>query len=526
MREPFLIHHYLDRAARERPDAIAVVDGERSITYRELHRQAGIVAAHLKDAGVEVGDRVGLLFAKSLEAVVSIYGVLTAGAAYVPMDAGAPASRLGYMAQNCGMRVVLSSERKQSAWEGIADSAGGVVEHVLSFGAPSVSGAGEASVVAMGDLSDARLESYAARVIQDDLAYILYTSGSTGEPKGVMLTHENCRSFVQWAMEEFGVTAEDRLSSHAPLHFDLSTFDLFAAAAAGATVVLVPPKVSVFPVEVARFIEANRISVWYSVPSILTMLTERGGLEPGALPGLRTILFAGEVFPTKYLSRLMRLLPHVRFANLYGPTETNVCTWFEVSVAPEESDPPISIGRAISNVETFVVGADGREVQPGATGELYVRGPTVTKGYWGEPERTGERLVPSPLQRHRGDLVYATGDLVEEMLDGSYRFLGRRDNQIKSRGYRIELGDIESAISGHSSIVECAVVAVPDEMITNRIECFVAGDDGLSPDDLTRFCAGLLPKYMVPETFRVLSELPKTSTGKLDRQALLRLVGV
>ena len=169
-----------------------------------------------------------------------------------------------------------------------------------------------------------------------DLAYILYTSGSTGEPKGVKLSHRNALAFVEWAVATFDVSADDRLSSHAPLHFDLSIFDLYAAAMAGAAVVLVPPSASSFPAEVARFIRGNGITIWYSVPSVLSMLTLRGGLKGDDFPTLRTILFAGEVFPTRYLRRLMALLSQVRFANLYGPTETNVCTWYDVPVLPEE----------------------------------------------------------------------------------------------------------------------------------------------------------------------------------------------
>ncbi|MGI9611191.1 MAG: AMP-binding protein, partial [Acidimicrobiia bacterium] len=278
--------------------------------------------------------------------------------------------------------------------------------------------------------------------------------------------------------------------------------------------------VSVFPVEVVRFIEKHEISVWYSVPSILALVTEHAEMQVGDLPTLRTVLFAGEVFPTKHLSRIMRLLPHVTFANLYGPTETNVCTAFQVPTPPDEDAPPISIGAAISNVETFVVSSDGTEVEAGVAGELWVRGPTVMKGYWGDPDRTAEKLVPSPIDRHLGDLVYRTGDLVEEDPDGNYRFLGRRDNQIKSRGYRIELGDIETVVGQHPSVFECGVVAVPDEMISNRIECFVSTSGEVDEKELTRFCAESLPKYMIPGRFTVVDVLPKTSTGKIDRRSL------
>jgi amino acid adenylation domain-containing protein len=357
-------------------------------------------------------------------------------------------------------------------------------------------------------------------VLDQDLAYILYTSGSTGEPKGVSLTHRNAMAFVTWAAEEFDVGPSDRLSSHAPFHFDLSVFDLFAAAHGAAAVVLVPPRASVFPLEVARFLREQNITVWYSVPSILTAMTTHAAVEALDAPDLRTLLFAGEVFPTKHLRRLMALLPHVRFANLYGPTETNVCTWYEVPPLPEDLVADIPIGRPITNDEVRILGEDGRPVAPGEPGELVVRGATVMRGYWADPERTERSLVPDPCGGAFPDPVYRTGDIVREDPDGNLRYLGRRDAQIKSRGYRIELGEIETALISHPMVRECAVVAVPDELITNRIKAFIVGC--ADERELVRFCGQRIPKYMIPQAFEFRDDLPKTSTGKTDRRALVQ----
>jgi acyl-coenzyme A synthetase/AMP-(fatty) acid ligase len=236
-------------------------------------------------------------------------------------------------------------------------------------------------------------------------------------------------------------------------------------------------------------------------------------------------LFAGEVFPTKYLSRLMKKLPHTVFANLYGPTETNVCTAYTVPEPPDEDGPTISIGGAIADVETFVVDESDALVPRGEVGELLVRGPTVMAGYWGDPSLTEGKLIDSPVERHLGDPVYRTGDLVEELEDGNYRFIGRRDNQIKSRGYRIELGDIEAALSAHPSVVEVAVIAVPDEMVSNRILGFATVKDDTSEMDLQRFCGDRVPAYMVPESISMIDDMPKTSTGKIDRRSLGGRVG-
>jgi amino acid adenylation domain-containing protein len=514
----YLLHHYLSDAASATPDAIALVDGDKEMTYRELDERSDSVASRLIELGVSRGDRVGIFLPKTAEGVIGIYAAMKAGAAYVPIDPSAPISRVSYITSNCGITHVISSNVRRKSWAALG---GAGVEHILALDTdepwddegPTV----HTRTWAFGGGTPGDQGT-----VDQDLAYILYTSGSTGDPKGVMLSHLNCKAFVEWTVDEYGVTADDRVSSHAPFHFDLSTFDLFGAAYAGAPVYLVPKRASVFPVEITKFIERHGITVWYSVPSILTMLTEKGGLETGALPTLRTILFAGEVFPTKYLARIMHLLPHVRFANLFGPTETNVCTAYTLADAPDESDPPISIGKAIGNVETFVVDANDEIVEPGEPGELLVRGPTVMRGYWADAERTASRLAPSPIPRHLGDNIYRTGDLVEEMEDGNYRFLGRSDNQIKSRGYRIELGDIEAALVAHPDVIEAAALAIPDEFVTNRIVAHISSNVDVDVRQLTAFCGGLIPKYMVPETIFVVVTLPKTSTGKLDRQALQR----
>jgi acyl-CoA synthetase (AMP-forming)/AMP-acid ligase II len=237
---------------------------------------------------------------------------------------------------------------------------------------------------------------------------------------------------------------------------------------------------------------------------------------------LRTVLFAGEVFPTKFLRRLMSLLPQARFCNLYGPTETNVCTWYDVPPISEDQVEPIPIGRAIADDEVFAVTDDGRRAATGEVGELCVRGSTVMQGYWGDPERTARTLVPNPLGGNTTDLVYRTGDLVAEDSDGNYRFFGRRDSQIKSRGYRIELGEIESALYASPNVEECAVLAVPDPIVTNRLLAVVVVNNGAGSGDLIKACAERVPNYMIPERFEFREVLPKTSTGKVDRQTLMR----
>ena len=471
-----------------------------SVTYAELEQRSNQVANLLLERGVRKGDRVGLYLDKSLESVVGIYGVLKAGAAYVPLDPEAPAARLAYIARDCGIELLLTRGRQG----GRVGRSQGARRPDPNARRPRRSGSRRrADAVGYhhhrprGDRCSACSAPQRAVDRAGSRLHPLHV-GLDGQPEGRDALPPERAGVRRVGSERFAVRADDRLSNHAPLHFDLSIFDLFAAAIAGANVTLVPRQASVFPVEIVRFIEERGITVWYSVPSILTMLTLRGNLGPGSCPQLRTILFAGEVFPTKYLRRLMAALPHVGFFNLYGPTETNVCTYYEVPPLVDD-EAPIPIGEAIPNVEVFAVTADGHRARPGEDGELCVRGPTVMQGYWGDPERTARSLVPDPLGNGPRDPVYRTGDLVRCGRRRAFQLLGRRDHQIKSRGYRIELQEIESTLHAHAGVVECAVIAIPDELITNRIVACLVVRDGVDDVDLARFCAGRIPRYMIPD---------------------------
>jgi amino acid adenylation domain-containing protein len=366
--------------------------------------------------------------------------------------------------------------------------------------------------------------------IETDLAYILYTSGSTGDPKGVMIAHRAIFTFVNWCYDTFQMTEQDRVTGHAPLHFDLSTFDLYVTIKAGGTVVLVPEKLSVFPLQLVQFLQDEGITVTYMVPSILSLMVNYGRLNSHDLSRLRAILFAGEVFPIKYLRELVAAVPHAAYYNLYGPTETNVCTYYQVR--PQDLEPeraqPVPIGVACENMEVFAIDEAGRLVTaPGCEGELWVRGSCVAQGYWGDPEKTARGFVSNPYQPHYAETAYRTGDIVVLDEDGrNWRLVGRRDHMIKSRGYRIELGEIESALYSHAAVKEAVVVAIPDELLGNRIKAFVVplGGNGLTAREIQTHCGQRLPRYMVPEAIEFLEELPKTSTGKVNRPLLANLV--
>jgi acyl-coenzyme A synthetase/AMP-(fatty) acid ligase len=320
---------------------------------------------------------------------------------------------------------------------------------------------------------------------------------------------------VEWAVDKFEVGPEDRLASHAPFHFDLSVFDLYGAALAGAAVHLLAGGAGSFGATMASIIAQQKISVWYSVPSALILLCDAARAED--LAGLRVVLFAGEVFPPKHLRRLRELVPGCLLANLYGPTETNVCTYHIVE-DEVTGDSPLPIGRACENQEVFALDDQLRPVDDGEVGELWVRGPTVMKGYWGSSPQGA--VQQNTLQELYADPTYRTGDLVRRRPDGAYEFLGRRDHQVKSRGYRIELGEIEAVLVAHPDVREAVVVAVPDERIGNALVAYVAVETDVDGLALKQHCADRLPRYMIPGVVHIAAELPHTSTGKLDRRAM------
>jgi amino acid adenylation domain-containing protein len=518
----YILQQLLTRSAALYPEKVAVWARGRSLTYRELEERSNQLARLLCDRGVKKGDRVGLFFPKCVESLVCMFGVLKAGGVYVPLDPQAPADRVGYILGNCGIRVLLTNREKRNLLEASVVDA---LDFCLMTDGTGANGSGH-KVVPWALLAE-HPESSAPVVTltETDLAYILYTSGSTGRPKGVMLSHQNALTFVEWCAAKFNIRSEDRLSNHAPLHFDLSVFDVYNAIEAGATLYLVTEDLALFPSTLARFMEDKAITVWYSVPSALTLLLLHGNLDAGKLAQLRTILFAGEVFPMKYLRQLAELLPNVELYNLYGPTETNVCTYYKVDRKSLGEIEKLPIGVACENTEVFAVNdKDGIVTEPGETGELYVRGPGITNGYWGDREKTQKMVVPNRFQPNFEEKMYRTGDLVSLGKDGNYDFLGRRDSMIKSRGYRIELGEIESALLSHPGVREAAAVAIPDEIVGNRIKAVIAAHaaQSLQAVELQRYCAARIPKYMIPEHIEFRESLPKTSTGKIDRVQLVQ----
>jgi amino acid adenylation domain-containing protein len=502
---------YLEASAARLPDKTAVVDPAGwSITYADLNRRADALAGYLAASGVEPGDRVGLVLPKGVASVTTLFGIMKAGAAYVPIDHTAPAERGRRILTDCDVRALVVHGASLDVVPDDRERPVIVVE-------PS----GELPSAAMTPFETA-IERGAPRPSfrpgLSDLAYILYTSGSTGIPKGVMLTHENAVSFVEWCSETFAPTAQDRFSSHAPFHFDLSVLDIYLSLKHGATLFIISETLGKDPRELADFIVRHRLTVWYSTPSILTLLTQFGHLEEHDCSSLRLVFFAGEVFPAKHLREVKKHWPGPVYYNLYGPTETNVCTFARIpDVVPDDRDTPYPIGFLCSHCQGLVLDGDGREAAAGEEGLLYISGPSVFQGYWNRPTENAAAFLDRD-----GVRWYNTGDVVRWHDEDGYIYLGRRDRMVKRRGYRIELGEIERALYLHPRVREAAVISTADAEAGVRITAFLSCGEGPAPSiiELKTFCAAHLPPYMSPDRFVVKDRLPRTSTDKIDYQTL------
>jgi amino acid adenylation domain-containing protein len=515
----YLLHHSVDESAAHYPDHHAMRFNGKYLTYADVVQRSNQLAHFLREHGITRKDRVGVFLDKSLETPLAIYGIMKAGAAYVPLDPRSPASRLVDIIEDCQIKGIISQDNKRKVLQEVAQK-----QRTLQFIAGFADVDLGVRTYTWEDIG--AFPSYSAPpvpVIDDDLAYIMYTSGSTGKPKGIMHTHYSGLSYARMSAATYDVRHDDRLSNHSPLHFDMSTFDYLTGPLCGATTVIIPEAFTLFPVNLAKLIQDETLTIWYSVPFALIQLLLRGALEKYDLTSLRWILYGGEPFAINHLRALMEQLPKARVSNVYGPAEVNQCTYYHIPPPSGWDREPASIPLGViwDNAEGLILDEQSQLVSPGEVGELVVRTPTMMRGYWNRPQMNQRAFYRRELFPDYWEVFYRTGDLVRQREDHLYEFLGRKDHQVKVRGYRIELAEVDAALTSHEAVEEASSYIVRiDENDQLAAAIILRQGMEVAENTLIAYLKGRLPHYAVPEHIKVLREFPRTGTGKIDRKVL------
>jgi amino acid adenylation domain-containing protein len=518
-----LISEYASRQAERRPDAVALVFEDERLTYGQLEQESNRLARILVDSGVRRGDRVCIFQPKRPAAIVSMLATLKADAAYVPIDVSSPAPRIAKIVEAADPRAILVDPRSAELLDStLAETSLAETPVVGAVGEERLERERFTSLFSQSDWAGYDAEPRPQENRPEDPAHLLFTSGSTGTPKGVVIKHENVVTFVEWATGFFGTKETDRISGHPPLHFDLSTFDIYGTFLAGAELHLVPASLNLIPQKLADFLRRSELTQWFAVPSIFTFMAKFDVIAQDDFPTVERIIWCGEVLPTPILVHWMKRVPHATYTNLYGPTEATIASsYYAVPEVPASESEPIPIGVACEGEELLVLDAELKQVAPGEIGDLYIAGVGLSPGYWRDEEKTAAAFLPDPRDRERR--IYKTGDLARMTDDGIFHFLGRADSQIKSRGYRIELGEIETALSSIDELAESAVVGVDvGGFEGTAICCAYAPAEGaqVQPADVRKRLQELIPTYMLPSRWHVLDVLPKNVNGKIDRRRL------
>jgi amino acid adenylation domain-containing protein/FkbM family methyltransferase len=488
-RDGELLHELFAAQAARTPGAVALIDGDRRVTYGELRRRVGHLARRLRALGVGPEARVGVCSRRTAELVASLLAVVEAGGAYVPLDPAYPMERLAFILADARAAVLLVQPELRDLLPPGEIPLLPLDEEAFSPGAPEVA---------------------RPPVLAGNLAYLIYTSGSTGRPKGVAIEHRSAVAFLGWAGEAFAEADLEGVLASTSICFDLSVFEIFAPLARGGAVVLAADALALPGLPAAA-----QVTLVNTVPSAAAELARLGGFPPG----VRIVNLAGEPLRRELVAALYETSGVRAVLNLYGPSEdTTYSTWSQI--ARGDRLPP-AIGRPVAGTRALVLDPGFRRVPAGATGELFLGGAGLARCYLGRPELTAERFVPDPYGPS-GERLYRTGDLVRHRPDGCLDFLGRGDHQVKVRGFRIEMGEIEAELVRHPALREAVVVAVergPDEL---GLIAYVVPDDGAGPGrgDLREHLAKTLPGHMIPADFVVLAAIPRTPNGKVDHRAL------
>lgn len=496
------ITDYLDITAKKYPEKIGVKDIDKQYTFSKIRENALKVGSVLGEMGL-FKKPIAIFLDKNVDCFCSMFGVAYSGNFYTILDVTMPQDRIERILRILDAEAIITDKKHEQDIQKLD----------LKFSPIYIED------IYTRTINNLMIECIQNRIIDTDVLYILFTSGSTGDPKGVIISHRNVITYMEWSGKVFGFDSNTVFGSQTPFYFSMSVLDIFQTIRTGAEFVIIPKKLFSLPGDLISYIDETQINTIYWVPSALCQLANINALDNPKLKCVKMILFAGEVMPAKQLNMWKRALPDAFYANLFGPTEvTDICTYYilDREIADDESIP---IGRTCDNMDVFIVDENGKEVTGTQEGEMLVRGASVAYGYYKNPEKTKEAFIQNPLQDSYEEKVYRTGDLVHYNENGEIIYVSRKDFQIKHMGYRIELGEIETAASAIAQIDRVCCIY---DMANSELVLFYTG--AIDAKDIKKNIKKKVPRYMIPTRYVTMEEMPLNLNGKIDRGELKKLL--
>ena len=494
---------YFEITYKKYPDRVAVIEGERSIGFAQLHNEVCVLASWITNKlNGKINKPVAVFLPKSIDSVKSDIAITYSGNFYMNLDVKSPSQRISNILGLIRPAMIITDTENLSKLNGI--HAGAEIINIDETQTNEVD-------------ANALLKKL-DRIIDTDPLCIINTSGSTGTPKGVVLNHKSFIDFIEWSVDTLKITDEEIVGSLSPLVFDIYSFELCMLMAKGSTIVLIPENLSAFPVNILKLMQEKSVSFIFWVPTIMVNIANMDLLSKLSLPSLKMIWFAGEVFPTKQFNYWRKNLSHTKFVNLYGPIEITLdCTYYiaERELADNE---PIPIGFPCRNTNVLILNDEDKPTGINEEGELCVRGTSLAMGYYNNPEKTAKAFVQNPLNNSYPEIIYRTGDLVFINERNEIIFKGRKDSLVKHLGYRVELGEIEHVIINNLKLVENGCVVYNFQK--KEIVLFYENRQDVSIAEMRKQLSGIFPKYMIPSSFLKMDELPRNTNGKIDRLLL------